>query len=74
MSPKELKNVLETSESAIAGTSEPLDPVSVVDFSLLGVPEHLVGFGRFFEALFRLLVAGVSVRMILQCLRAVGPS
>ena len=45
---------------------------SVVPRTLVGVTQDLVGFGGFLEVLFRLLVAGVAVRVKFKGLLAVG--
>ncbi len=47
--------------AADAGMAE-----SVVEAALLVVGQHGIGLGRFLEELFRLCVAGVPIRMVLQ--------
>src|SRR5574337_431614 len=50
------------------GNSEP-----IVRRSLLGIVQDLIGFGRLLELLFRCLIAGVLVRVILMGQPTVGP-
>ena len=44
----------------------------VVLRALLGLAEHRIGFGRFLEALFGLLVARIAIGMVFQRLLPVG--
>ena len=39
---------------------------AIVRGALLRIAQHAVGFGRFLELLFRLVVAGIAIRVKLQ--------
>src|SRR5262249_57928366 len=55
-----------------AAAPEPGVPEAVVALALLGVAEDAVGLGRLLEALLRLLVARVAVRVVLEGQLPVG--
>ncbi len=66
------EDVVETAESGEPRALQALVPELVVDLPFLGVAQDLVGFRGFLEAVFRLAVAGVPVRMVLQGEFAIG--
>ena len=45
---------------------------SVVEAALFRIAQYLIGFAGLFEVFFSFLVAGISIRMMLESLLAVG--
>ena len=74
------KNVLEAgeragikaAESAGAGACNTRMPIAVVGRALLRVGEHGIGLAAFLEALFRVRIVGIAVRMVLHRQLAIG--
>jgi hypothetical protein len=57
---------IEAGSAGPAGSADAGMPEAIVARALVAVAEHRVGFGGFLEPIFRLFVAGISVRMVLQ--------
>ncbi len=66
------EDVFETPETGKARSLQPLMPVKVVEFSFLGVPQNLIGFGGLFEIVLGLPVTWVSVGVVLKGEFSVG--
>lgn len=60
------EDIVEARELVEAGAGETLVAVLVVDPSLLGVAQDLVGLGRLLESGLGLVITGVAVRMVPQ--------
>ena len=65
-------DVLEAALSATAAVGEGIMAIAIVGSALFLIAEHRVRLAAFLEALFRLVIAGITIRVKLQCQFAVG--
>jgi hypothetical protein len=70
--PERAEDIIEASNPAEPGTSQPFMTISVINPTLLGVPQNFIGLGSFLELLLRLLVSWIAIRVVLESELAIG--